>query len=259
MSRIDDIFKELRQNNQRTVMPFVVAGHPGMDATESCLASLDSTGVRIAEVGIPFSDPIADGPTIAAAMHESLNQGVTVETVLSTIKRVRNHTSLGLIAMVSMSIVHRKGGTAFIEALAEHGFDGVIIPDIDLHEADAFLPTIDQLDLSFAMLVAPTTTEDRLHSLLDRCRGFVYLLARTGLTGTRGDLPDLTPRVEAIRERTDLPIAAGFGISTADQVSDACTSCDAAIVGSALVKAMNQSPEDALALVESLLTGLVSR
>ena len=258
MSRIDAIFNTHRQQGTRVLMPFVVAGYPGLDTTEMVLSQLAGAGAAIAEVGFPFSDPIADGPVIAAAMHQALESGTSVDATLSTIKRVRSHTDIGLIAMVSESIVHRRGGTSFVEAIAEAGFDGLIIPDIDLHQVDTLLPTIDDLGLAFAMLIAPTTGPARLVELVNRCRGFVYLLARTGLTGARQDLPDLTPRVEAIRAVSTLPIAVGFGISTAAQVQEATCTCDAAIVGSALVRRMagDDPAGDAIRFVDTLATGL---
>ena len=210
----------------------------------------------MAEVGIPFSDPIADGPTISAAMHQAVESGVSVDSMLSTIARVRSHTSLGLIAMVSHSIVHKRGGGRFIHELAEAGFDGLIIPDIDLTQADELLPIIDELDLAFALLVAPTTSGDRLKQIVCRCRGFIYLLARTGLTGARTDFPDLSDRVAELHQITRLPIAAGFGISTPDQVRAATTDCDAAIVGSALVTRMAADADAGLGFVEMLTSGL---
>jgi len=250
MSRIDDIFATLRAGNKRALMPFVVGGYPGLDTTEMVISGLTDAGACIAEIGFPFSDPIADGPVIAAAMYETLKNGTTIDTLLATIERVRPQTEAGLIAMVSESIVHRRGGSPFIEELAQAGFDGVIIPDIDHAAADELLPTIDRCDLAFAMLVAPTTTPQRLPELIDRCRGFVYLLAQTGLTGARSDLPDLSDRVAAIRTLTDLPIAAGFGISTPDQVASATATCDAAIVGSALVDRMAPETDATAAAIE---------
>jgi tryptophan synthase alpha chain len=196
---------------------------------------------------------------IAAAMHHTLQQGVSVDAVLSTVARVRSHTRLGLIAMVSYSIVHRRGRNEFVRALADAGFDGLIIPDIDLDAADSLLPVVDELDLAFAMLVAPTTLPERMEALLERCRGFIYLLARTGLTGARGELPDLTDRVAAIRQFSELPIAAGFGISTPEHVRAATATCDAAIVGSALVEHMGPGGDAAasgLSFVQTLATGL---
>ncbi len=259
MSRIDDLFTRARQDNRGLLMPFVVAGYPGLDATEMLLNGMKEAGGDIAEIGFPFSDPIADGPVIAEAMHEALTQGITVDAVFSTAARVRQRTDLGLIAMVSESIVHRRGGTRFIRQAVESGFDGFIIPDIDLRAADALLPVIDELDASLALLIAPTTTDARLQEILTRCRGMVYMLARTGVTGARADLPDLAPRVAQVRQHSALPIAVGFGISTPEHVHTATQQCDAAIVGSALVAHMGAGGDAAsagLALVETLATGL---
>jgi len=259
MSRIDVLFRSARNEGRGLLMPFVVAGYPGLDATEMLLHGLKDAGAAVAEIGFPFSDPIADGPVIAEAMHEALTNGITVDAVFGTAARVRERTDLGLIAMVSESIVHRRGGERFIRQAADAGFDGFIIPDIDLLAADALLPTIDELDLSLALLVAPTTTEARLQEVLRRCRGMVYLLARAGVTGAREDLPDVEARVALIRRHTDLPIAIGFGISTPEQVKAATEHCDAAIVGSALVDRMRSdgnAAEAGLAVVQTLATGL---
>ncbi|MDP7030007.1 MAG: tryptophan synthase subunit alpha [Phycisphaerales bacterium] len=259
MSRLDDLFTHARQDGRGLLMPFVVAGYPGLDATEMLLNGLKDAGADIAEVGFPFSDPIADGPVIAGAMHEALCRGVTVDAVFGAAARVRARTDLGLIAMVSESIVHRRGGERFVRQAVDAGFDGFIIPDIDLHAADALLPVIDELDVSLALLVAPTTTAPRLAEILQRCRGMVYLLARAGVTGARAALPDLAPRVAEIRRHSDVPIAVGFGISTPEQVRSATEQCDAAIAGSAIVDRMRDDEDAAaagLAVVETLATGL---
>ncbi len=259
MSRIDATFEMIRREKRAALMPYVAGGFPSLAATESVLAALPTAGADIVEVGIPYSDPIADGPVIAGAMYEALQAGVTVDAVCGVVQRVRAHTELPMVAMVSHSIVHRRGGTSLIEQLADTGFDGVIIPDADLGAIDTMLPTIDRRDLACALLIAPTTTPDRMRALTDRCRGFVYLLARTGLTGARSELPDLTNAVAAVRSCTNLPIAAGFGISTAQQVAQATASCDAAIVGSALVDHMRAADDPvaaAVTMVESLATGL---
>ncbi len=261
MSRIDDVLATTRAEGRAALIPYVTAGFPSIATTESVLAALPGAGADIIEIGIPYSDPIADGPVIAGAMHEALEQGVTVDAVLSVLARVRSQSDVPMAAMVSQSIVQRRGGNTFLEQLADHGVDGVIIPDADLIALDAMSDTLDRLDLACALLVSPTTPPDRMAALAARCRGFVYLLARTGLTGARSELPDLSARVEALRACTNLPIAAGFGISTAAQVRQATQSCDAAIVGSALVNFMRESEDPvaaAVTMVESLATGIYS-
>lgn len=262
MGRIQDIFMELKGEGRTALMPFLTAGHPSLHVTEATIGGLESAGAHIVELGIPFSDPIADGPVIAAAMHNALVDGLQVDDVIEMVDRIRKTTSLGLVAMVSSSIVERRGAESFLHQLKDAGFDGIIVPDIDTDRADALLPMIDELDLAFALLVAPTTTDQRLDTLLPRCRGFVYLLARAGLTGEQSDAPDIAAAVERIRARCDLPIAVGFGISTAEHVAAVTAHADAAIVGSAIVRRMDAADDPAAAAcdyVATLATGLTTR
>ena len=254
MGRIQDIFTQLKTDGRTALMPFLTAGHPSV--------GLEEAGAHIVELGIPFSDPIADGPVIAAAMHKALTDGLHVDDVIEMVGRVRDRTSLGLVAMVSSSIVERRGAESFLTRLRDSGFDGIIVPDIDTERADALLPIVDELDLAFALLVAPTTTDHRLDTLLPRCRGFVYLLARAGLTGEQSDAPDIAAAVDRIRARCDLPIAVGFGISTPEHVAAVTAHADAAIVGSAIVRRMDEADDPATAAcgyVGTLATGLTAR
>ena len=238
MSRIDRIFAERRAAGRKALMPFVVAGEPSLDALGPTLQALQAAGSAVVEIGIPFSDPIADGPVIAEAMHRALQRGVTPEATLQAVKAVRPALSLGLVAMVSVSIVDRCGGAAFIGRLADAGFDGVIVPDADLEAVGALFDAAASRDLAFAMLVAPTSGDDRIARLVARCRGFVYLLARAGITGERTDAPEVQELVRRVRAHTDLPLAVGFGISTAAHVKAVWQHADAAIVGSSLVRRM---------------------
>jgi len=240
------------------LMPFIVAGHPTLEATAAMLPALEEAGADVIEIGFPFSDPIADGPVIAGAMHEALQGGVTPEEVMATVRSVRAKVGAGLIAMVSHSIVVRSGEAAFVEAAAAAGFDGLIVPDLDVDRADSLVEAVDAHALAFGMLIAPTTAEARLDRLVGLCRGFVYLLARVGLTGERAGVPDLGSRVEAIRARTTLPIAVGFGISAPDHVASVLGQADAAIVGSALVRRIGDAADpvaEAAAFVARLAAG----
>jgi tryptophan synthase alpha chain len=243
-------------------MPFLAAGHPSLEATEATIRGLHAAGAHIVELGIPFSDPIADGPVIAAAMHTALVDGLHVDDVIDMARRVRGDTSLGLIAMVSSSIVEKRGAETLLGQLKHAGFDGIIVPDLDTDRADALLPIVDALDLAFALLIAPTTTDQRLEALLPRCRGFVYLLARAGVTGEQSQAPDIAAAVDRIRSRTDLPIAVGFGISTPEHVAAVTRHADAAIVGSAIVRRMTDTDTPAAAAcdyVATLASGLAAR
>ena len=229
-------------------MPFICAGYPALSTTAPALAALQRAGASIVEVGIPFSDPIADGPVIAAAMHQALKLGATPLEVFDQVASVRASLEIGLVAMCSVSIVHKMGGregpAGFCKRAAAAGFDGVIVPDVPLEESGPIRDAAAASDLTCSLLVAPTSPPQRAAAIARACTGFVYLLARTGITGERSDAPDVSRMVGLIRAATELPIAAGFGISTPDHVRAVVhgpNSADAAIVGSALVRRMTDA------------------
>lgn len=252
MNRIDSIFRDARGRGERLLMPFVCGGHPRPGSLPALLGGIERAGAVIAEIGIPFSDPIADGPVIASAMHRALEGGVTPDSIFREVRGVRGSLRLGLIAMVSASVVYRAGGPAgFARRAAEAGFDGVIYPDVPLEEADELLGAARERGLTASLLIAPSTPPERAESIAKACSGFVYLLARTGITGERGEAPNVARRVARLREFTDLPIACGFGVSTADHVRAVLAHADAAIVGSALVRRMDQATEHGTDPVEA--------
>jgi len=255
MSRIESIFKDLRAQGRKALMPFVVAGDPSLAQLVPSLLALQAGGASIAEIGIPFSDPIADGPVIAQAMHRALQQGVTPDAVMSAVKNARASLQMGLVAMVSVSIVQRCGGARFIEQLAEAGFDGVIVPDADLDSVRPLCATAEKRSMSFSMLIAPTTNDQRIERLCEHSRGFVYLLARAGITGESDQAPEVGELVRRVRKFTSLPLAVGFGISTAAHVKAVVRHADAAIVGSSLVKRL-ASGDHAQAYICELSAGL---
>ncbi len=244
-------------------MPFVCGGHPSPGSTAAVLPALERAGASIVEIGIPFSDPIADGPVIAAAMHDAIEAGVTPTSLFSEIESVRSRVELGLVAMVSVSIVFRLGGPdAFVSRAARAGFDGFIFPDAPLEESSELLAAAADAGCTASLLVAPTTGAKRVEKIVNACTGFVYLLARSGITGERADAPQVGPAVASIRQSTDLPIACGFGIATPEHVAavtDPKGGADAAIVGSALVRRMNEAAdpiEEAEQFVRYLASGL---
>jgi len=262
MGRIDRIFTVLRAEGRTALMPFVTAGYPSLEATAAALPAIGEAGASIVEVGFPFSDPIADGPVIAASMHEALVRGATADDVFRVVSDVRASTDLGLVAMVSQSIVERIGVETFVGKAADAGFDGLIVPDADLDTAPALREAATGRDMTFTMLIAPTSTPARLEAIARACTGFVYLLARVGITGERDDAPDIADRVAAIRRVSDLPVAVGFGISNRAHVEAVTRAADAAIVGSALVRRMGQADDPvaaARAFVADLAAGLAAR
>ncbi|MEL7473842.1 MAG: tryptophan synthase subunit alpha [Planctomycetota bacterium] len=259
-SRIPDLFDRLKRDGRKALMPFVCGGRPTIDALPDLLVALERGGASIVEIGVPFSDPIADGPVIAAAMHEALEDGVTPEQIFAQVAAARDRVEMGLVAMVSISLVHRGGGPeAFTKRAAEAGFDGFIFPDAPMEESEALIQASADVGLTASLLVAPTTPTDRAAEIAARCTGFVYLLARSGITGERADAPDVASAVARLRESATTPVAVGFGISTSDHVCAVVEHADAAIVGSALVRRMedaHRAGKDACAAAEAFVREL---
>lgn len=236
MSRVADIFAAQRP----VLIPFITGGHPSIESTAQVLPALERAGAAIIEVGFPFTDPIADGPVIAQSMHQALQKGVTPRAIFNVVRRVRPSVEAALLAMVTDSIITRMGPERFIREAAEAGFDGLIVPDIDLEAAVPLAGLARLHHLSFTLLVAPTTAEDRIKRIVELCSGFVYVLARVGITGERRELDEqaLQQRLAQIRRHTSLPLAVGFGISNVQQVRSVARLADGVIVGSALVRRM---------------------
>ncbi len=256
MNRINGIFERQRAEGRKGLMPFVCGGYPSLESTGPMIEAAARAGASIVEVGVPYSDPIADGPVIASAMHEALGRGARVERLFEEVRAVRERVSIGLVSMVSVSIVSGLGGPGrFCEMAVQAGFDGLIVPDAPLEEARPLVESAGAAGLTLSLLIAPATTRERAAEIASRCTGFVYLLARAGITGERDRAPDVGPRVAGLREMTDLPIACGFGISTAEHVRAVVEHADAAIVGSALVKRQGEAA-DAVGETESFLRGL---
>jgi tryptophan synthase alpha chain len=241
MNRIEQIFGELRRQGRGAVLPFITAGYPTLETTAAILPAIEQAGVRICELGIPFSDPIADGPVIQASMTEALKHRLTPQDVFTMVKGLRSKVKLGLVAMVSYSIVFRMGVDRFVSQAADAGFDGFIFPDLPLEEAESVSKPVRAAGMISSLLIAPTTSDERAAAIARACSGFVYLVARTGITGERSSLPvGLEERVAKLRKVTDLPIAVGFGIGRPEHVGAVTRVADAAIVGSAVVKRIGE-------------------
>lgn len=218
-------------------MPYLTAGDPDLESTAAMLKAIDAAGATTLEIGFPFSDPIADGPTIQASMTYALDHGLKMSGIFETVRSVRDDVTAGLVAMVSFSMVHRYGVDRFCKHAADAGFDGLIIPDLALESVGMVKPAVEANDLILSLLISPTTGEDRAKKIAQACSGFVYVVSRSGITGERSSLPaELPDRLARLREVTDLPLAVGFGIAGADQVREVVSVADAAIVGSALVR-----------------------
>lgn len=240
MNRIDSTFSKRPAAHAGTLLPFVCGGHPAPGDTARVLPTLAGAGAGVIEVGIPFSDPIADGPVIAAAMHDALGRGATPSSVLGEIRTARPTTDAGVVVMVSISIISRCGERAFLADCASAGVDGVIVPDLPLEESTRVRNLAAEAGLVMPLLVAPTCPPERAERIARASTGFVYVMARAGITGESAALDSgaLAPRLSQLRGFTDLPLACGFGISTPAQVQEVLAHADGAIVGSAMVRKM---------------------
>lgn len=237
-NRLVRAFAELRAAGRRTLMPFVTAGYPDLETTEALLADFERRGARVCEVGIPFSDPIADGPTIQASFTEALDAGVTVAKIFDMVRRYRDAGGeLALTAMGSFSIIYRHGPAEYIGQAAAAGFDGLIVPDLPVEEAGALEPLLAEAKLANVLLIAPTTPPERRIQIARRSQAFIYYVSVAGITGQRDSLPPETARgVAELRKHTDTPICVGFGIARPETVESICRVADGAIVGSAIIR-----------------------
>ena len=245
MSSIRQAFAANRAVERGTLIIYITAGDPSLAATVEIVTTLAQSGADIVEVGIPYSDPLADGPTIQAASQRALERGATIQGVFDCIANIRQRTQIPLVIMTCFNPILQYGPERFAREAARVGVDGVLASDLPPSESDEWCATAAEHDLATVFLVAPTTPDQRIGEVVERTTGFVYAVSRPGVTGAREELPaDLTDSVARIRQATDLPVAVGFGISTPEQVAAVCRIADGAIVGSAVVNIIAGAPDD---------------
>jgi tryptophan synthase alpha chain len=247
MNRIDRLFSKLRSENRRALMPFVTAGDPDLATTALLISELVNRGAHLVEVGIPYSDPIADGPVIAASYHRALEKGLKVAHIFQTLRTLRAEGSARvnetpMVSMVSYAIIHRLGVERFLNEAATAGLDGLIVPDLPVEEAAALIDKTGPRGLKLIQLITPTTPRDRAIEIARTTTGFIYYVSVAGITGERKSLPaDLVDNVAWLRTQTDLPICIGFGISGPSQVRELAPVADGLIVGSAIVRRLAEA------------------
>ncbi len=256
-------FAQLRSDRRIGVLPFIPAGYPDLKTTAAILPALQAAGATAIEIGIPFSDPIADGPTIQEAFTQALAAGLHVRDIFKTISSVRPAVSIPLIAMVSYSIVYRYDPAKFSADARAAGFDGLILPDVPPPEAADVCQIVRSAGLDTILLVSPTTAPQRRAEIARLCSGFVYYLSVSGITGERDKLPaDLADNVRQLRSVSPVPVCVGFGISKPEHVAQLAGVADGAIVGSAFVKRIKQnlgkSPDELAAVVGGYCRELVA-
>ncbi len=263
MSAIDQLFSQLRSTGRKAFMPFVTAGDPDLDFTARVLRQLVDSGASICEVGIPYSDPIADGPVIQASYTRALDRGIAVRDIFKTLGETTPALAAPVVTMVSYAIVYRHGPAAYVEAARRAGVAGAIVPDLPVEEAEELAEICRAADFSLIQLVTPTTPRERAVRIAKSSSGFLYYVSVTGITGERTELPsDLVENVAWLRGETDLPICIGFGISRPEHVRLLSPVADGLIVGSAIVRRIaevaEKSPDDVLREIGEMTAEMIA-
>ena len=245
MNRIEKKFLDLKKTNNIPLISYIVGGYPDLATSEKIIISLVDSGVDIIEIGIPFSDPIADGPTIQEAIYTSLLKNTTADMCLKLANRIRTrYPSLPLIIMTYSNIVYRNGFHEFMKKASKNGIDGFIIPDIPIEESQEYLQSANKFNLSTIFLVSPNTTINRLNCIIKKGSGFLYVVSVFGTTGERKDFDSYTMKnIKNVKNHTKnkIPIAVGFGISKPEHVETMIRSgADSVIIGSAIVKLIQE-------------------
>jgi tryptophan synthase alpha chain len=248
-TRISKRFADLRASGEIGIIPYITAGDPDLDATLKFVLALADAGADVIELGVPFSDPLADGPTIQRASERALKSGTTLLGVLDLVRRIRQKIQVPLVLFSYYNPILQMGLEKFAKAAAEAGADGVLATDLTPEESADYYRLLHEQNLDTIFLAAPTSNEERLKKIAAATSGFLYIISRTGVTGAKDSLPDELPALlRRARQFTDLPIAVGFGISLPSHVSVLGGLADAAVVGSALVSEIeNASSTEAAA------------
>ena len=249
MGRLGERFAALRERGERALIPFVTAGDPDLATTESLLHALALAGADAIEIGVPFSDPMAEGPTIQRSSERALRTGTSLRRVLEVVRTVRPQIDVPLILMGYANNFFAMGEKNFADAARTVGVDGVIVVDLPPEEGEVFHPALKEAGIDPILLASPTTTPERVQMLAKETRGFLYYVSLTGVTGARDEVAEgVEESVRAIREISDVPICVGFGVSTPDHARRVGAYADGVVVGSALVDRIDRaaSPDEAV-------------
>ena len=247
MNRIDKKFAELRAAKQKGLVVYIGAGDPNLETTRRLALAFEKAGVDILELGVPFSDPLADGLVNQLAAQRGLESGTTPSGVLETVAAIRQQSEIPIVLYLYFNLVHRRGLKEFIEEAAKAGVDGLLVLDLPPEEGANYERLMNDAGLCNIYLVAPTTPDERIALITAHARGFIYYVSREGVTGMQNRISDtIAPMTAKIRAHTSLPIAVGFGISNAEQARAVAQHADAVVVGSAVVNQIAkhlQSPD----------------
>jgi tryptophan synthase alpha chain len=260
MNRIVEKFARLKQSGQKGFIVYIGAGDPNLSATRELALAFDRAGVDILELGVPFSDPLADGLVNQLAAQRGLGSGTTPPKVLKTVAEIRKHSQIPIILYLYFNLIHRVGLEQFINAAAKAGVDGLLVLDLPPEESDNYESLTRQAGLCHIYLVAPTTPENRIEFIVKRGSGFIYYISREGVTGMQKQVAsNLAQQIAKIRSHTKLPIAVGFGISTPEQAKTVASVADAVVVGSTVVNqiAEHGKSKDLVKRVSAFVKSLV--
>ena len=241
----------------KAFIPFITCGDPSLEVTERIVYAMEEAGADLIELGIPFSDPTAEGPVIQAANVRALSGGVTTDKIFDMVRRIRQKTSIPMVFMTYANVVYSYGTERFAKAAAEIGMDGLILPDVPFEEKEEFDIVCKKYGIDLISLIAPTS-HDRIRMIAKEASGFVYCVSSLGVTGTRSSITtDIGAMVKLVKEENDIPCAVGFGISTPEQAAKMCQSADGAIVGSAIVKLCEKYGKDCVPYVAEYVKSMV--
>jgi len=242
MGRIGKKFESLRKNNEKALIVYLTAGDPSLDVTQELILQLEKACVDILEIGVPFSDPTADGPVIQAASQRALKTGTTLERVLTMIADIRRDSQIPIVLFGYYNPIFAYGVEKFAQTAQKAGVDGILVVDLPPEEAQELRRHTDPVGLDFISLVAPTTGKDRLKAILGNATGFLYTISITGVTGTAAPkIEDIAREVGKIRKLTKMPIVVGFGISSAAQAEEIAVFADGIVIGSAVVRLIDEN------------------
>ncbi|QDW74473.1 tryptophan synthase subunit alpha [Lachnospiraceae bacterium KGMB03038] len=254
MSNIQKAFE-----NKKAFIPFITCGDPDLETTEALVCALEEAGASLIELGIPFSDPTAEGPVIQGANIRALSGGVTTDKIFQMVERIRRRTQIPLVFMTYANVVFSYGTERFIRRASQIGMDGLILPDVPFEEKEEFGSVCRNYGLDLISLIAPTSLE-RIRNIAKEASGFVYCVSSLGVTGTRESITtDVKAMVDQVRANTSIPCAVGFGISTPEQAGQIGALCDGVIVGSAIVKLCGQYGRSCVPYVAEYVEEMVRR
>jgi tryptophan synthase alpha chain len=245
MSRIKKKFREVLGRKGKAFIPYVMAGDPNLERTRELVGILEECGADIIELGVPFSDPLADGPTIQKAAQRALSEGVTLKKVIEFVDTLRKSTQIPIVLMTYYNLIFRYGEERFVRDASAAGVDGIIVPDLPPDEAGGLLSFSKNTAFDIIFLVAPTSTDERIKKVARTSRGFIYYVSITGITGSKLSVDSsIGSHIAKVREKGGKPVAVGFGISTPQEAAEIARIADGVIVGSAIVKRVEDTDEN---------------